>query len=150
VPTTSPLTVAVTGPTGTFGFGLMPLLQADPRIDRVVGVARRPFDHGEHCWTKMTYRQGHVRDPDGLREAFRDADVVVHLAFQVTGARRVGRGAEPAVDHGCEHGEARAGMVPAVHLARCLARGSRAERLRPTSAHRGSVRRASIMHDATT
>jgi hypothetical protein len=37
------LTVAVTGPTGTFGFGLIPLLENDERIGRVVGVARRPF-----------------------------------------------------------------------------------------------------------
>lgn len=28
----TPLAVAVTGPTGTFGFGLVPLLEADPRI----------------------------------------------------------------------------------------------------------------------
>jgi hypothetical protein len=38
----SGLTVAVTGPTFTFGFGLIPLLQADDRIARIVGVARRP------------------------------------------------------------------------------------------------------------
>ena len=79
------LTVAVTGPTGTFGFGLMPLLQADPRIGRIVGVARRPFDPSEHGWSKMEYRQGDVRDPDALREAFAGADVVVHLAFMITG-----------------------------------------------------------------
>lgn len=42
-----PLTVAVTGPTGTLGFGLLPLLEADDRVSRVVGVARRPFDPGE-------------------------------------------------------------------------------------------------------
>ena len=29
------LTVAVTGPTGTFGLALMPLLQADDRVDRM-------------------------------------------------------------------------------------------------------------------
>ena len=79
------LTVAVTGPTGTFGFGLMPLLQADDRIARIVGIARRPFDPAEHGWTKMEYRQGDVRDPDALEEAFRDADVVCHLAFMITG-----------------------------------------------------------------
>jgi nucleoside-diphosphate-sugar epimerase len=79
------LTVAVTGPTGTFGFGLMPLLQADPRIGRIVGIARRPFDPAEHGWTKMQYRQGDVRDRDALEEAFADADVVVHLAFMITG-----------------------------------------------------------------
>jgi len=80
------LTVAVTGPTGTFGFGLMPLLQADARIARVVGIARRPFDANEHGWSKMTYRQGDVRDRAALEEAFQGAEVVVHLAFMITGA----------------------------------------------------------------
>ena len=79
------LTVAVTGPTGTFGFGLMPLLQADARVKRIIGIARRPFDPDEHGWSKMEYRQGDVRDPDALEEAFEDADVVVHLAFLITG-----------------------------------------------------------------
>ena len=64
----------------------MPLLQADERIARVVGIARRPFDANEHGWTKMTYRQGDVRDPAALEEAFQGADVVVHLAFMITGA----------------------------------------------------------------
>jgi nucleoside-diphosphate-sugar epimerase len=79
------LTVAVTGPTGTFGSGLVPLLQADPRIARIVGIARRPFDPQERGWTKMEYRRGDVREPDALREALHDADVVVHLAFLITG-----------------------------------------------------------------
>jgi nucleoside-diphosphate-sugar epimerase len=80
------LTVAVTGPTGTFGYGLMPLLQADERIERVVGIARRPFDPAQEGWTKLAYREGDVRDGAALRRAFEDADVVVHLAFMVTGA----------------------------------------------------------------
>src|SRR5947209_9523843 len=79
------LTVAVTGPTGTFGFGLMPLLQESPKVSRIIGIARRPFDPAEHGWTKMDYRQGDVRDPEALREAFAGADVVVHLAFMITG-----------------------------------------------------------------
>src|SRR5918912_126691 len=79
------LTVAVTGPTGTFGFGLMPLLQSDKRIARIIGIARRPFDPAEHGWTKMEYRQGDVRDPEALEQAFAGADVVVHLAFMITG-----------------------------------------------------------------
>ncbi len=80
------LTVAVTGPTGTLGFGFMPLLEADDRVARVIGVARRPFDPAAHGWTKTEYRRGDVRDPEVLRDAFRQADVVVHLAFQVMGA----------------------------------------------------------------
>jgi nucleoside-diphosphate-sugar epimerase len=80
------LTVAVTGPTGTFGFGLIPQLQADDRVARIVGIARRPFDPAAHGWSKMTYRRGDVRDRAALRDAFGQADVVVHLAFLVSGA----------------------------------------------------------------
>jgi nucleoside-diphosphate-sugar epimerase len=80
-----PLTVAVTGPTGTFGFGLVPMLQDDARVGRIVGIARRPFDPLDHGWTKMTYRRGDVRDPAALEDAFAGADVVVHLAFMITG-----------------------------------------------------------------
>jgi nucleoside-diphosphate-sugar epimerase len=79
------LVVAVTGPTGTFGSGVVPLLEAELRIDRIVGIARRPFDPSEHGWSKMEYRRGDVRDPDALSEAFEGADVVVHLAFMITG-----------------------------------------------------------------
>jgi nucleoside-diphosphate-sugar epimerase len=79
-------TVAVTGPTGTFGVGLMPLLQEDSRISRIIGIARRPFDPAEHGWNKMDYIRGDVRDPESLEAAFSGADVVVHLAFMITGA----------------------------------------------------------------
>jgi nucleoside-diphosphate-sugar epimerase len=80
------LTVAVTGVTGTLGFGLVPLLEADDRVTHVTGVARHPFDPAAHGWTKTKYLRADVRDAELLREAFRHADVVVHLAFQVTGA----------------------------------------------------------------
>jgi len=83
---TTGLTVAVTGPTGTFGFGLVPLLEADERVARVTGIARRPFDPAAYGWTKMSYQRGDVRDPGALRDAFGRADVVVHLAFSITGA----------------------------------------------------------------
>jgi nucleoside-diphosphate-sugar epimerase len=83
--TGQPVSVAVTGPTGTFGFGLIPLLQAENRIGRIIGIARRPFDPREHGWTKMEYRRGDVRDPPALRESFEGIDVVVHLAFIITG-----------------------------------------------------------------
>ncbi|MBV9338099.1 MAG: NAD-dependent epimerase/dehydratase family protein [Solirubrobacterales bacterium] len=79
------LTVVVTGPTGTFGFGLIPLLEAESRVARVVGIARRPFDPSAHGWSKMEYRQGDVRDPDSLRTTVAQADVVVHLAFMISG-----------------------------------------------------------------
>lgn len=81
------LTVAVTGPTGTFGAGLIPLLQRDDRIEKIVGIARRPFDPASRGWTKMEYRCGDVRDPAALADALHGADVVVHLAFLIVGGR---------------------------------------------------------------
>ena len=62
--------MAVTGPTGTFGFGFVPLLQAEPRIERIVGIARRPFDPAGHGWTKMEYRQGDVLDRSAVDASF--------------------------------------------------------------------------------
>jgi nucleoside-diphosphate-sugar epimerase len=86
------LTVAVTGPTGTFGLALMPLLQEDDRIDRVIGIARRPFDPAERGWTKLAYRRGDVRDAEALASCFAGVDVVVHLAFRVlSGSTRTTR-----------------------------------------------------------
>ncbi len=82
------LTVAVTGPTGTLGLALMPLLQEDDRVERVIGIARRPFDPAGRGWSKMEYRRGDVRDADALRAAFDGADVVVHLAFLITSGSR--------------------------------------------------------------
>jgi nucleoside-diphosphate-sugar epimerase len=76
-------TVAVTGATGIFGKALCALLQEDDSVDRIIGVARSPFDPGRHGWTKMVFRSADVQDPDALDDAFAGADVVCHLAFAV-------------------------------------------------------------------
>jgi nucleoside-diphosphate-sugar epimerase len=76
-------TVAITGATGIFGKSLCARLQSDPAVERIVGVARRPFDPAEHGWTKMEFRSGDVLKPEELDAAFDGADVVVHLAFTV-------------------------------------------------------------------
>lgn len=80
------LSVAITGATGTFGRALVPRLEADERIGEVVGIARHPVEPAELGWSTTTFRTGDVRDVDALIEAFDGADVVVHLAFLVTGA----------------------------------------------------------------
>ena len=68
------------------GSALLPLLEAEDRVGRVVGVARSEFDPDERGWSKLTYRRGDVRRPEDLREAFEGADVVVHLAFLIVGS----------------------------------------------------------------
>ena len=75
------LTVAVTGPTGEIGKAFISALEREPRVARVVGMARRPFNAAAHGWTKTEYRQGDILDREAVDALVADADVVVHLAF---------------------------------------------------------------------
>jgi nucleoside-diphosphate-sugar epimerase len=77
------LTVAVTGPTGEIGRAFISALERLPEIDRVIGMARRPFDLAGHGWEKTEYRRGDVLDRDAVDALVEDADVVVHLAFAI-------------------------------------------------------------------
>jgi nucleoside-diphosphate-sugar epimerase len=86
-----PLTVAVTGPTGEIGISAVNAMEQDPAIDKIIGMARRPFDAAEHGWTKTEYRQGDILDRDAIDALVTDADVVVHLAYLIIGSREESR-----------------------------------------------------------
>src|SRR4051795_11164986 len=75
------LTVAVTGPTGEIGKPFVAALDRAREVDRVIGMARRPFDPAAHGWRKVEYRQGDVLDRASVESLCTGADVVVHLAF---------------------------------------------------------------------
>lgn len=77
------LTVAVTGPTGEIGRAFISALERAPEVERVIGMARRPFDLAGHGWEKTEYRRGDVLDRDAVDELVEDADAVVHLAFAI-------------------------------------------------------------------
>jgi UDP-glucose 4-epimerase len=79
------LTVAVTGPTGDLGIALVSRLERSRRVERIVAMARRPFDPAERGWRKTDYRQGDVQDASSVRDVVEGADVVVHLAFSILG-----------------------------------------------------------------
>ena len=79
--------MAVTGPTGEIGISAMMALEHDPAVDRIVGMARRPFDPSAAGWTKTTYRQGDILDRQAVDDLVADADVVIHLAFIIFGSR---------------------------------------------------------------
>ena len=81
------LTVAVTGPTGEIGISAVTALEQDPAVERIIGMARRPFDPASHGWTKTTYQQGDIMDRAAVDALVANADVVVHLAFIVLGSR---------------------------------------------------------------
>jgi nucleoside-diphosphate-sugar epimerase len=81
------LTVAVTGPTGDIGISAVTALDQEPGVERVIGMARRPFDLAVQDWRKTEYRQGDILDRDAVDALVADADVVVHLAFIIMGSR---------------------------------------------------------------
>ena len=77
------LTVAVTGPTGEIGRPFISALERMPEVERVIGMARRPFDLAGQGWEKTEYRRGDMLDRDAVEELVEGADVVVHLAFVI-------------------------------------------------------------------
>jgi nucleoside-diphosphate-sugar epimerase len=81
------LTVAITGPTGDIGRALLRELDRSPEVEKIVGMARRPFDPAELGLEKTEYRRGDILDPDSLNELVDGADVLVHLAFVILGGR---------------------------------------------------------------
>ncbi len=81
------LTVVVTGPTGDIGISAVEALERLPEVDRIIGMARRPFDPADHGWTRTEYLQGDILDRGAVDALVADADVVIHLAFIIMGSR---------------------------------------------------------------
>jgi nucleoside-diphosphate-sugar epimerase len=77
------LTVAVTGPTGEIGRAFISALERAPEVERVIGMARRPFDLAGQGWEKTEYRRGDILDREAVEDLVDGADVVVHLAFVI-------------------------------------------------------------------
>jgi nucleoside-diphosphate-sugar epimerase len=71
--------IVVTGATGNVGSALVRLLAADPRVDQVVGLARREPEAGDTP-PKTTYVAVDVAE-DPLEGHLAGADAVVHLAW---------------------------------------------------------------------
>ncbi|MDQ3983291.1 MAG: NAD-dependent epimerase/dehydratase family protein, partial [Actinomycetota bacterium] len=82
----SRLTVAVTGATGSIGRSFVRLLDRTPEVGRVLGMARRPFDPDRMGLRKLEYRRGDVLNRASVDELVEEADVVVHLAFLIMGS----------------------------------------------------------------
>lgn len=81
------ITVAVTGPTGEIGISAVTALEREPTVDKIIGMARRPFDPLTHGWAKTIYKQGDILDREAVDELVAEADVVIHLAFIIMGSR---------------------------------------------------------------
>ena len=88
---TAGITIAVTGPTGEIGAAAVEALEREPKVGRILGMARRPFDPAERGWRKTEYRQGDILDESAVRDFVAEAAVVVHLAYLIMGSRQESR-----------------------------------------------------------
>jgi len=72
-------TIAITGINSYFASTVLPRLQADPGVERIVGIDISPWKGG---FDKVAFHQEDVRSP-GLTEILRGVDALYHLAFVV-------------------------------------------------------------------
>jgi nucleoside-diphosphate-sugar epimerase len=117
------LTVAVTGPTGDIGRSLLPALERSPDVGRIVAMARRPFDPRAARLRKTEYRQGDVLDRLAVDRLVAGADVVVHLAFAVSGDREQARTANLEGSRQVFEASVAAGCARLVHASSVAAYG---------------------------
>jgi nucleoside-diphosphate-sugar epimerase len=72
--------IVVTGATGNVGTSVLEVLDAEPGVGSVLGLARRPPQ--ESALAKVDWDQADVTTSD-LATRFRGADVVIHLAWRI-------------------------------------------------------------------
>ena len=147
------LTVAVTGPTGEIGKAFITALERLPEVDRVIGMARRPFDLGAQPWEKVEYRRGDVLDREAVDDLVEDADVVVHLAFAIAAGGKESREVNLTGSRNVFEAAAAAGVERLVYTSSVAAYGfhrgmpdllSEDEPVRGTSRHPYSAHKAEV------
>src|SRR5437763_2209817 len=75
--------VAITGASGNVGTSVLEALAGEPRVEEIVGVARRM---PEREFPRTRFVTADVATAD-LAEVFRGADAVVHLAWLIQPGR---------------------------------------------------------------
>lgn len=76
--------VGITGISSTLGSCLIPKLIEDPNIEQIIGLDLRPLNGEIH--SKIKFVKGDVRNLSDLRNSFKNVDVLIHMAFVVTGS----------------------------------------------------------------
>ncbi|MGI8659443.1 MAG: NAD-dependent epimerase/dehydratase family protein, partial [Thermoleophilaceae bacterium] len=105
--------IVVTGASGNVGTSVLAALGRDPRVEAVVGLARRT---PQARFPKTSWVAADITSAD-LGEHFRDADAVIHLAWLIQPSR------DPAAMHAVNvegtarvlHAAAAAGVGALIH-----------------------------------
>jgi len=72
-------TIAITGAAGFFAECLVPLLETDPSVERIVAIdCREPASLTS--WEKVEFHKLDIRDPE-IGSLFQGIDILVHMAF---------------------------------------------------------------------
>ncbi len=80
-------TIAITGINSYFAGTVLPKLEADREIERIVGIDVTPWNGG---YKKVAFHRKDVRDPE-IGQLFQGVDTVMHLAFIVEEIHDKGR-----------------------------------------------------------
>jgi len=73
-------TVAITGVNSYFASTILPRLQADPEIEKIVGIDVTPWKGG---FSKVDFHREDIRSPS-IFQIMKDVDCLYHLAFVVS------------------------------------------------------------------
>lgn len=76
-------TVAITGVNSYFASTLLPRLQADPEVERIIGIDMAPWKGG---FNKVQFFKEDIRS-EKMKNILKGVDTVYHLAFLVAGLR---------------------------------------------------------------
>ncbi len=87
-------TIAITGVNGYAAATLLPLITADPGIEKIIGIDLSPWRGG---WNKVTFVRKDIRSP-GLAEILQKVDVVCHLSMSEYGLTAGSGAGERAAD----------------------------------------------------
>ena len=74
-----PRTLAITGVSGYFGKVLMPYLEHDPDIEKIIGIDIQPASQAD-AWKKLEFHEMDIRDPE-IEHIIDGVETLVHLAF---------------------------------------------------------------------
>lgn len=75
------MNVMITGVTGTLGKFILPYLEKDPKIEKIIGISRDEFKQSQiPKYSKLILKIADIRDRDIIIDLSRKTDIIFHFA----------------------------------------------------------------------